>query len=137
MLKTANSVSRKLAYRMSKSQMEPECSVDIRILVLKDSLDRERMHVSLLEKEVCYSRIILWWGGVQKPLLFNTKPCRQFYKVTHIQLSLTYPDYSLIRTPVREPLMNTYIESISLIWIFSYPDSHLGNGGVRISEAPL
>ena len=28
-------------------------------------------------------------------------------------------------------------ESDSLIWKFSYPDSQPGNGGVRISEAPL
>ena len=30
-----------------------------------------------------------------------------------------------------------YIESVSLIRIFTYPDSQLGDWGVRISEAPL
>ena len=50
-----------------------------------------------------------------------------------------YSEASLIRTPliqmhlqgirthVWEPIMIVYIESDSLIWIFIYPDSQLGN----------
>ena len=33
--------------------------------------------------------------------------------------------------------MILYIESVSIIRIFIYPDSKIGNGGVRISETPL
>ena len=33
--------------------------------------------------------------------------------------------------------MIIYVEIVSLIRISEYPDSQLGNGGVRISEAPL
>ena len=60
----------------------------------------------------------------------------------HIQWSLiyldpTYPDYLLIRTHVSEPIMIIYRESDSFIRTISYPDSRLGNPGVRISECPL
>ena len=63
-----------------------------------------------------------------------------FFRGNTIQSSLTYPDptyqdYSLIRTSVWEPFMIIYVEYVSLIRIFSYPDSQLENGGVRISEA--
>ena len=34
---------------------------------------------------------------------------KTFLNITLIQSSLTYPDYSLIRTPVWEPFMNIYI----------------------------
>ena len=51
---------------------------------------------------------------------------------------LNYPDYSIIRTHVWDLTnWNIHIESDSFIRIFSYPDSWLGNEGVRISEAPL
>ena len=53
-------------------------------------------------------------------------------RTIHLQSSLTYPDYSLIRTPVWEPFMIIYIESVSLIRIFTYTDGRFGNGGVRI-----
>ena len=51
----------------------------------------------------------------------------------------TYPDYSLIRTPVWKPIMIVYMymESNSLIQIFSYLDSQIGSGGVQISEGSL
>ena len=51
----------------------------------------------------------------------------------------TYPDYSFIRTHVWEPIMITciYIDIDSLKQIFSYLDSQLGMGGVRISDGPL
>ena len=58
-------------------------------------------------------------------------------KYDYIQRSLTSPDYSLIRPHVWEPIIIVYIEIDSLIRIFSYPDSKLGNGGIRISEGPL
>ena len=35
---------------------------------------------------------------------------------------------------VGELIIITYTESDSLIWIFTYPDIKLRNGGVRISE---
>ena len=62
-----------------------------------------------------------------------------YYNSFGIQWSLTYPDYSSIRTHVWEPIMfiYMYIESVSLIRKFSYLDSHLGNGGVWISEGTL
>ena len=50
-----------------------------------------------------------------------------------VQWSLNYPDYSLIQTPI----IIVNIEIASLIWIFRYLDSQLGNGVVWISEGPL
>ena len=50
---------------------------------------------------------------------------------------LTYPDHSLIRTPVLELIPHSSTESDTFIRKFSYPDSQFGNGGVRISEASM
>ena len=60
----------------------------------------------------------------------------------HIQWSITYPnptypDYSLIRSYVWEPILIIYRESDSFMRIFSYLDSQLWNGGVWTSEGPL
>ena len=44
---------------------------------------------------------------------------------------------SLIQTHVWEPIMIVHIKNDSLIQLFSYLDSQLANGGVRISESTL
>ena len=65
-----------------------------------------------------------------------------YWIILTVQWSVTYPDptfpdYSLIWTQVWEPIIVMYRESDSLIQKFSYPDSHLGNRGVWISQCPL
>ena len=73
------------------------------------------------------AKVLTWVWGTENNM------ARQYA----VQWSLTYPDYSLIRTYVLEQIMIIYRKSDSLIWIFNYPDSQLGNEGVRISGGPL
>ena len=51
-----------------------------------------------------------------------------------LQWSLTYPDPTFLDYYTDTFI---YIEIVSPIRKFNYPDNHLGNGGVRISEGPL
>ena len=61
---------------------------------------------------------------------------RMAMQVCLIQWSLTYPDPTYPDTCLGTNY-DYILESVSFIQIFSYLDCHLGNGGVRVCEAPL
>ena len=57
--------------------------------------------------------------------------------ILYVLWSLTYPDPTYPDTCLGTNYDYMFLESDSFIRIFSYPDSRLGNGGVRISEGPM